>query len=424
MKPLFMISCPIDTYSGYGARSRDLVKALIELDKYDIKIIPQRWGNTPWGFIDDHKEKWGFLTPHLLPAQMKQLPQQPDIWAQLTVPNEFQPVGKFNIGFTAGMETTKVAAPWIQGVNRMDITFVSSEHSKNVFLDTQYQQMNPNTQQPEGMLQVEKPIEVLFEGVDLNTYMPKSSTFDLDHVEENFAYLCVGHWMQGDFGEDRKNISGLLYNFYTTFKNKKKTPALLLKVSGGGNSYIDREMIINKIQQVKNLVKGATTLPSIYLLHGELSDEEMNEMYNHKKVKAMISFTKGEGYGRPLLEFSLTKKPIIAPNWSGHVDFLDPKFVTLINGELKNVHKNTAVKDMILEESQWFNASHNEFSYYLKDMFENYNNYKEKAVRQAYKSKTEFNFEKMSDKLDTYLENCVPELSQQIDLKLPDLKLV
>ena len=109
MKPLFIISCPIDTYSGYGARSRDLVKAIIELDKYDVKILPQRWGNTPWNFIEDNSEEWGFLTKHLLPAG-NQLPKQPEIWAQVTVPNEFQKVGKYNIGFTAGIETT-ICAP-------------------------------------------------------------------------------------------------------------------------------------------------------------------------------------------------------------------------------------------------------------------------------------------------------------------------
>ena len=91
MKNTFVISCPIDTYSGYGSRSRDLVKALINLDKYDVKIMPQRWGNTPWNFIEDHKEEWGFLVPHILTGQMT---SQPDIWAQITVPNEFQPVGK------------------------------------------------------------------------------------------------------------------------------------------------------------------------------------------------------------------------------------------------------------------------------------------------------------------------------------------
>jgi len=103
MKPLFVISCPIDTFSGYGARSRDIVKALLKTDKYDIKIVPQRWGITPFGFLKadnpEHKQ--------ILDCILKQpgLPKQPDIWMQITVPNEFQPVGKFNIGVTAGIET-------------------------------------------------------------------------------------------------------------------------------------------------------------------------------------------------------------------------------------------------------------------------------------------------------------------------------
>ena len=71
-KPTFVISCPIDTYSGYGARSRDIVKEIIELDKYEFKILPQRWGNTPFGFIKDNPE-WGFLTKHLT----QQLTTQP-----------------------------------------------------------------------------------------------------------------------------------------------------------------------------------------------------------------------------------------------------------------------------------------------------------------------------------------------------------
>ena len=97
MKPLFFISCPIDTYSGYGARSRDLVKAIIELDKYDVKILPQMWGNTPWGFIEDNPE-WSFLIPHLW--SQPQLPKQPEIWMQITIPSEFQPIGKYNIGYS------------------------------------------------------------------------------------------------------------------------------------------------------------------------------------------------------------------------------------------------------------------------------------------------------------------------------------
>ena len=72
-KQTVVISCPIDCYSGYSSRSRDVAKAFIELDKYDVKIIPQRWGSTPWGFIEDHPE-WSFLNDHLFQPQPNQQP--------------------------------------------------------------------------------------------------------------------------------------------------------------------------------------------------------------------------------------------------------------------------------------------------------------------------------------------------------------
>ena len=422
MKPLFIISCPIDTYSGYGARSRDIVKALINSNKYEVKVLPQRWGNTPWGFIEDHPEKWGFLTPHLLPMG-NQLPKQPEIWAQITVPNEFQAVGKFNIGITAGIETTICAPQWIDGMNRMDVNLVSSEHSKQVFLNSNFEQREQHTNRLIKDIKIEKPIEVLFEGVDLDTYFPTKSTFNLNEIKEDFAYLFMGHWMQGALGEDRKNVGLVVKTFYETFKNKKKTPALILKTSVSGTSYLGREQILERIETIRSSIKNARILPNIYLLHGEFSDEEVNQIYNHKKVKAMISLTKGEGYGRPLAEFSLTKKPIIATNWSGHLDFLNPEFTTLIQGELKQVHKSSVQKDMILAESQWFSPNAGEAAYYLREIFENYKPFKEKAVRQAYQIKSKFSFNDMSVLLDNIITNYTPEFPKQMELKLPDLKL-
>jgi hypothetical protein len=422
MKPLFIISCPIDTYSGYGARSRDVVKAIINSDKYEVKVLPQRWGNCPWGFIDDHPKKWGFLTPHLLPIG-NQLPKQPDIWAQITVPNEFQAVGKYNIGFTAGIETTICSPQWIDGINRMDLNLVSSEHSKQVFLNSTFEQREQNTNKLIKTIKVEKPIEVLFEGVDLDTYFPTKSTFNLDEIEEDFAYLFMGHWMQGALGEDRKNVGLVVKTFYEAFKNKKKTPSLILKTSTAGTSYLGREQILDKIHQIRSTMGDARTLPNIYLLHGEFSDEEINQLYNHKKIKAMVSLTKGEGYGRPLAEFSLTKKPIISTNWSGHLDFLNPKFTTLIKGELKNIHPSAVQKDVILAESQWFSPNTGETAYYLREIFENYKFYKENGVRQAHQIKSKFSFNHMSALLDNILTNSVPEFPKQIELKLPELKL-
>ena len=131
MKPIFVISCPFDTYSGYGARSRDLVKAIIETNKYDVKLMSQRWGITPFGFCEDNSE-WKFLLNYILPNNS--LNQQPEIWMQITVPNEFQSVGKYNIGCTAGIESTICPPEWIEGINRMDLTLTSSKHSKSVFV--------------------------------------------------------------------------------------------------------------------------------------------------------------------------------------------------------------------------------------------------------------------------------------------------
>ena len=424
MKPLFIISCPIDTYSGYGARSRDLVKSIIELDKYNVKILPQRWGNCPWNFIEENKEEWGFLTSHLLPPG-NNIPQQPEIWAQVTVPNEFQPVGKYNIGFTAGIETTRVDPSWVEGINRMDLNLVSSNHSKEVFLNSKYEKRDQNTNQVVDLVEVKKPIEVLLEGVNLEKYFPKKSTFDLSQVKEDFAYLFLGHWMQGALGEDRKNVGLLVQLFLESFKNRKKAPALILKCSGAGSSYMDRDEILRRIESIRGAVaQKARILPNIYLLHGDFTDQEINELYNHKKIKAMISLTKGEGFGRPLLEFSLTKKPIISTNWSGHIDFLHEDFSTLIGGELKQVHQTAVVNNMIIPESEWFAPSTQEVVYYLRDVFENYKGYKERAVRQAFKSKNEFSFDHMKSKIDNYLTNAVPEFPKQVQIQLPKVKKV
>ena len=166
-----------------------------------------------------------------------------------------------------------------------------------------------------------------------------------------------------------------------------KKPALILKISGAGASYMDREDMLNRIAQIRASV-NSNNVPNIYLLHGEFNDEEINMLYNYPKVKAFVSLTKGEGFGRPLLEFSLMKKPIITTNWSGHTDFLNNEFVSMIGGELKNVHPSAVVPNMILAESQWFAPDHGQIGFYLKDVFENYKKYQEGAKRQSFRSIT------------------------------------
>ena len=419
-KPVFVISSPFDTYSGYGARSRDLIKVLIELDKYDIKLLPQRWGDTPLDFCKDHAE-WEYLLKYSIPMPLR---SKPDIWMQITIPPEYQAVGKYNIGCTAGIESTGCDGGWIDGMNRMDMNFVSSNHSKEIFTNAKFEKKDKNTQQNLGILELTKPIEVIFEGVDTNVYkhLPsKDITLDLKQIKESFCFLFVGHWMNGDIGHDRKNVGLMVKYFFDAFKGKKNSPALILKVSNGRNSYMSREIILDRILAIKKHYKGVT-LPNVYILNGGLSDDEMNQLYNHPKVKAMVSFTKGEGYGRPLAEFGMSKKPIIASGWSGHRDFLVSENTILLPGSLENVHASAANK-WLLKESKWFQVSPKHAIGAFTDVHKKYKTFTERSRKQSHHIKTSFSWENMKDLIEKVLNKNIPDFPKQIELKLPELKL-
>jgi len=419
MKPTFIISCPIDTYSGYGARSRDVVKAIIEMDKYDVKILPQRWGATPWGFIEDHEE-WEFLSKYFWqPEPNKQYPK-PDIWMQITIPNEFIPQGHYNIGMTAGIETTLCRAEWIEGCNRMNIIVGSSNHTVQVLKDSKFQQKNEQ-QQVIKNIELSTKTEVLFEGFDENTYKKTKEVLDLPEIKESFCFFFVGHWMQGAFGHDRKNVGLLVKSFLETFKNKQKQPALILKTSQGSVSYMERDSILTKINDIKKSVKGK--LPKIYLLHGDFLNEEINQIYNHPKVKCMVSLTKGEGFGRPLLEFTQTKKPIITTGWSGHVDFLKPDMSILLPGTLGDIHPSVK-NDWFVDGAKWFDVDTMALGKALKDMHKNYKDYIHRGKQQGNFAKENFTFEKMKEKFSKMLEENIVAAPKQVPLQLPKLKKI
>lgn len=409
-----IVSCPIDTYSGYGARSRDLVKSLIKLGKYDVKVLSQRWGNTSFGYLKDHGEI------ELLDSIIQKIEKQPDIWVQITVPNEFNKIGKYNIGITAGIETTAVSSTWLEGVNRMDLVLTSSVHSKKVFETTKYDKAD-NQGRNLGSLSLTTKVEVLFEGLDISKFFKTKSSFNLDNIKESFCFLFVGHWLQGDFGQDRKNISYTIKAFLETFKNKKDAPALILKTGLGTSSHLNTQIILDKINSVRSTVKGS--LPNIYLIDGDMSDSELNDLYNHPSVKVMVSLTKGEGFGRPLLEFSATGKPIMASNWSGHIDFLSQEFNLLVGGNITPVHNSAVVQNVIIPESGWFTPDDVEVGKGFKDVYKNYKKYLELSKRQAYRTNKEFTLDNMTELLGKILDENLPIFPKQVDLNLPSLTI-
>jgi glycosyltransferase involved in cell wall biosynthesis len=365
--------------------------------EWDIKLLSQRWGNTRFGYLNDHNED------DLINMIIPKLEGKPDVWVQITIPNEFQPMGHFNIGVTAGIETTIADYTWVEGCNRMDLNLVSSQHSKDVLTKYTYE-LKDDSKGSLIKLKSTSPVEVLFEGLDITKYFPTNVLHNtemvksLDSIEEGWCFLVVGHWLQGDFGQDRKNMGGTIKAFLEAFKDKPAPPALVIKTQAANASIMDRNAIMKKIEEVKSKV-SAKKLPNIYLLHGEVTDEAMNELYNHPKIKAMSSLFRGEGFGRPLLEFAAVNKPIISSYWSAPLDFLDKEFTYFVSGKLDNVHKSAQVPKIILENSQWFTANESEAIKAYREVYSDYKKALVQAKRQGHKVRTNFTMDKMGEQL-------------------------
>ena len=327
---------------------------------------------------------------------------------------------------TAGIEHTIPPASWVDGCNRMDKVIFTSEFSRDSFVDVVFDKLDNKTKQVEGQLKLEKPTDVLFEGADTNVYKETKEISEklnqkFSKINEDFCFLFVGHWLSGNLGEDRKDIGMMLKVFYTMFKNQKNPPALILKTSGAGFSIMDRNEMMKKINLVKNSMK-TDKLPNVYLLHGDLSDEEMNQMYNHPKVKAHLTFTHGEGFGRPLLEASFSGKPIIAPISTGQADFLDREYTVEIPHVMTKVAPNAFPKEYVTPDSQWSTVKYSVASALMSDVFKNYDKYKIRGKKQMIVNRENFSFESMKTKLIDMVESVMSDIPKMVELKLPTLK--
>lgn len=428
-KPVCIIRAPVATRSGYGDMSRDIVRHFIESDRFDVKVHSVPWGDTPTNALDDTNPMDKMIIDRLLVGNSN----QPELFVSITIPEEFQPLGKFNIGITAGIETTVASPQWVEGCNTMDTVWVISQHAKSVFEYSKYAQKDAAGNIMRDIA-VTKPIEVLHNCINNDVIKKLNYEFEIESsvkallkdTKEEFNFLFVGHWLQGEFLEDRKNVGFLVKMFFETFKqiNDRPKPGLILKTSGAGFSLLDKENIIYKINEIKKTVELADgqTLPNIYLLHGELTDSEMNSLYNHPKVKAHVSFTKGEGFGRPLLEASISGKPVIASGWSGHMDFLDTDNAVLVGGDLKPVHPSALMGNMIIKEATWFQADPSQAMNAMAAVFMEYSKYKKKANLLGKQNEKKFSYETIKKHTLQLIDKYVSDLPVEVELKLPPLK--
>jgi hypothetical protein len=431
-KPVCLFSAPLFTSSGYGALSMALAKSLLRRDSYELAIAPQRWGSCTRRYQTDDiiNDEEKILASKILKSPLS---RSPEIMFQVSIPSECTPIAKYNIICTAGIETNLPSPQFLEGANKANLLIVTSQHNYNIFTAASFIKNYSDGRPPEE-IKLTSPIESIFWGCDTKIYkkidadsIPVSiNTLFNEKIPTTFNFLFVGMWTHQGIFNDRKVIGNLIKTFLHTFRDTKNKPGLIVKTSGPTQSVVDRYEMLGKLKEVTNIVKkesGSNDLPNVYLLHGELSNEEMNGLYNHPKVKAMISFSRGEGANGPSLEFSMTGKPQLMPNWSAHLDFLNSEYANLLEGQLVHVPAESQ-NEWIIKDSSWFEVNLSKAQDIMKQMFHYYESFLDSSEKIRLENTTKFSMEAMDNRLGEILNKHVPVFALEKKLVLPKLKKI
>jgi len=399
MRKKIIVRAPVLSRSGYGEQARFALRSLRKHeDRFDIYLINTNWGHTGWTSSDNEEREYidSLIQKTYHFVQNK---GEFDISLQVTIPNEWEKMASVDIGYTAGIETTKIAPKWVEKGMNMDKIIVTSNHSKDTMINTSYPIHNKQTDQYVGTASIKTPIEVV--GYPVKSNKKKNVNLDL---ETDFNFLVVSQW------GPRKNINNTIQWFVEKFKDNENV-GLVIKGFSKNNCTMDK---LRSEAILKSLIDPQAKC-KIYLLHGEMTDEEMSGLYSHEKINALISLSHGEGYGLPLFEAAYSGLPIITTNWSGHCDFLNmpvkqrkkgtkKKTETIVKPMFAEVSyrlgpiQKQAVWDGVLQpDSMWAYPDKKSFNTVIEDVVKNYDLHKETSKKLKSWVEKEFEAEKQYD---------------------------
>ena len=333
-----LVRAPLLTMSGYGVHARQIFRWLSSKENIDLRTNIVPWGITSWIINPDHEN--GLIGKIM--NSSSEFKNRPDVSFQLQLPNEWDSnLGKFNVGVTAAVETDKCNPEWINCCNKMNAVVVPSKHTASVL-------------QKSGNLTV--PLYVIGESFidECQTAPP----LEID-LETNFNFLVLGQLTDHNPYLDRKNVMFTLRWLCEEFADDSDV-GIIIKTNSGRGTKIDRNITRKALEGVINEIRKGP-YPKIHFIHGHMKPEEVAGLYKHEKVKALVSATRGEGFGLPLLEAASCGLPVIATNWSGHLDFLDLGKWLKVDYELTDVPKERCDGSIFIEGSKWAEPNQENF---------------------------------------------------------------
>lgn len=293
---------PIDEPTGYADEARGLLTALEAL-RVPVALRPARAGDPAF------RSSLTVPVQRALAAQERRGFARPLMLVQHFPADGFKPAKgmDWQVGRTM-FETDGLPPAWVAQCNRLDELWVPSRFNMETF----------------RRAGVTVPITRVPGGVDVTHFTPHATPLALPGLRRT-VFLGVFEWAH------RKGWDALLRAWAEAFTPDDDVTLVLrtrIRAAAQAAGHPRAEAQLDAFLR-EELGRTRADVAPIRVLDAPIGDALLPSLYT--RASALVAPSRGEGWGRPLMEAMACGVPVIATRWSAPLDFLHDDHALLVD---------------------------------------------------------------------------------------------